>query len=94
MTVIFLVCNSDLRIYDCHFFDFEHDLLYFDSDLTYFDRDASTYDSHFDFRDCDTPIYDCDADVLRKSDILLDNPNFLKLANGLNMFYLLGESDS
>lgn len=46
----------------------------------------------------------CDARVLSKSDILLYNPKFPKLANcgiknlpklanGLNMFYLLGESD-
>lgn len=68
VTVIFLVCDSDFRIYDCHFFDFERDWLYFDSYLTYFDRDASTYDSHFDFRDCDISSYDCDADALRKSD--------------------------
>lgn len=47
----------------------------------YFDRDVSTYDSHFDFRDCDTTSYDCDTDVLSKSDILLYNPKFLKLAN-------------
>ncbi len=39
MTVIFLVRDSDFRIYDCH-------LLYFDCELTHFDRDVSTYDSH------------------------------------------------
>ena len=46
MTVIFIVCDSDFRIYDCHFFDFERDWLYFDSDLTHFDRDVLVYDSH------------------------------------------------
>lgn len=46
MTVIFLVCDSDFRIYDCH-------LLYFDCELTHFDRDVSTYDCHSNFCDCD-----------------------------------------
>ena len=81
VTVIFLVCDSDFCMYDCHFFDFDSHLLYFDSDFSHFGRDVSTYDSHFNFRDCDTHIYDCDARVLRKSDILLYNPKFLKLAN-------------
>ena len=83
VTVIFLVCDSDFCMYDCHFFDFDSHLLYFDSDLGYFDRDAQTYDSHFDFCDCDIHIYDCDADALRKSDILLHNQNYPKLANGV-----------
>lgn len=40
VTAISFVRDSDFRICDCHFFDFERDWLYFDSDFAHFERDA------------------------------------------------------